>query len=276
MKNQFVGSVFWMLNRLLAFCYRLIKQRSFFEVSFDWHKYKIIYSDNPHQLLNESGLQFARLYVHTVPQEKLYLLMNLPGQASFGTGDSLNKLRECAWRRSLEFPIRSLGSIHDSAKDHLVVWLKWQGTFLGCNRKGLDDMHLATTRLQEFLDENIAPRFMLQELIEVMISERVPQFLMAVLIKDCLERLRQHPLDSVCPDDQLTKLLEFLADNTWDGFDELRRECVLIAHAREAILEQVSHVEKLLAAASKANPYKQLHLERMLMGVGVPVPTNKP
>lgn len=278
MKNVFVGFVFSLLNYVLAFCHWLIKGRDFKEVSNRWCQFTDDFGRYP--LLQKCGFEFARLFVHTVPHVKLRLLMDIPEQCYDTSATTLNSLREYAWLRSLQFPIRSLGNGHDSAKEALVMWLRWQNTYLAyyANRYGIgpNRQDLATTRLQEFLDQNISPHFMLQELIEVMISERVPQFLMEVLVKDCLARLRQHPLDSVCPDDHLTKLLTFLADSSWTGFDELRRECVLIALACAQILGHAHHVEALLSAAGEANPYRKPDLEKMLAGVGATVSANKP
>jgi hypothetical protein len=269
MKNLFVGFVLWVYNLLSAFCYRLIVGRDLEEVSTRWGQFTDDWSNS---LISRCGFRYARLFVHTVPHNKLRLFIDLPEQGLCVSATAIDSLREHAWLRSLQFPIRSLVSMHDSAKDGLIIWLRWQNRYLTYYGVGTTRPNLAIARLQEFLDQNFSPHFMLQELIEVMISERVPQFLMAVLVKDCLERLRQHPMDSVCPDDCLTKLLEFLADNTWNGFDELRRECVLIAHARIAILEQAPHVEKLLAVASDANPWKKFNLKGILGGAGPLVP----
>ncbi|MEK9131599.1 MAG: hypothetical protein AAB447_01670 [Patescibacteria group bacterium] len=189
---------------------------------------------------------------------------------SLSQDESLHSLRRAMFVRSRHFPIREVCPPSDSPKDALVRWIRWHSKWSYLYHSNETGTRPPQERLKEFLRDNGAPHLTSGDLVNVIVTERVPTSLMEELVRDCWQRFHKHPLDSFCPDDHLIRLLGFLKDQTYPGFTTLREQCVLIAFARSQILENVHHVEALQRVASEANPYRAVDVRKMLTD-GAPV-----
>ena len=173
--------------------------------------------------------------------------------------------------RSRHFAISEVCPASDSSLAALNRWIKWHSELSYLYHSDSEGTTPPTRRLKEHLDSSRAPDIDLADIIGVMRSNRVPAFLATVLVDECLSRLRSDPGVMALPDATLSEGLFFLAEQSWEGFFDLKVRLIMIGLAR---LEHQSDSKSSSLAESirLANP---LHTDKPGGFVRLPDPAFK-